>query len=129
MTAIDLTAQTATQTDAQTLIQLAQLAQSSPFDQGMAILHHGGTPMTYDEFGAQCPPGSDERSAVMSVLRWYELVGTLVKNGLLDRALTYDWLYVAGVWDKAAAIALGQRAESVPAMWENFEALAEGQRA
>jgi hypothetical protein len=64
----------------------------------------------------------------MSVLKWYETVGTLVKQGLLDRGLIHDWLWVAGVWDTCRGIAMGQREESgVAEMWENFEALAVSQ--
>ena len=28
---------------------------------------------------------------------WYETIGTPVKNGLIDRDLIYDWLWVAGM--------------------------------
>jgi uncharacterized protein DUF4760 len=64
---------------------------------------------------------------IQKVLLWYETVGTLVKNGLLDSELVYDWLYVKGTWDKVGPAAKRAREEAgVPQMFENFEALAEG---
>jgi hypothetical protein len=134
--AIDLTSGTATKDDAQLMlqlaqlmVQLAQLGTTPAMDRGMAILFTTAAPMTYAEFSRIYSKGSADHQAVLAVLRWYETVGTLVKNGLFDRALCYDWLYVAGVWDRCAGIATGQREEiGVAAMWENFEALAEGQR-
>ena len=66
----------------------------------------------------------------INVLRWHETVGTLVKQGLLDRGLVLDWLWVAGVWEQCRAIALSHRVETgSDAMWENFEALAASQTA
>jgi hypothetical protein len=51
-----------------------------------------------------------------------------LKNDLLDRALTYDWLWVAGAWDRVGPAALRAREKAgVPQLYENFEALAKGQ--
>jgi hypothetical protein len=65
---------------------------------------------------------------VRTMLGYYETIGTLVKNGLLDRDLIYDWLWVAGVWERVGPAALRVREATVPQMFENFEALAAGQR-
>ena len=66
---------------------------------------------------------------VRLVLGWFETVATLVKNDLLDRDLVYDWLWVAGPWDRVGPAALRAReATGVAYLYENFEALAEGQR-
>jgi hypothetical protein len=65
---------------------------------------------------------------IRTMLIWYETIGTLVKNGLLDRDLVYDWLWVAGVWERVGPAALRAREQTVPQMFENFEALAVGQR-
>ena len=65
---------------------------------------------------------------VRTMLGYYETIGTLVKNGLLDRDLIYDWLWVAGVWERVGPAALRVRETTVPQMFENFEALAAGQR-
>jgi hypothetical protein len=56
-------------------------------------------------------------------------VATLVKNDLLSRDLVYDWLWVAGTWDRVGPAALRAReAAGVAVLYENFEALATGQR-
>jgi hypothetical protein len=65
---------------------------------------------------------------VQTMLVFHETVGTLVKNGLLDRDLVLDWLWVAGAWDRVGAAALESRAAAgVTELWENFEALAQEQ--
>jgi hypothetical protein len=66
---------------------------------------------------------------VQTLLTFYETVGTLVKNGLLDRDLVYDWLWAAGVWSRVGPAAARAREQAgVPQLYENFEALAAGQR-
>jgi hypothetical protein len=65
---------------------------------------------------------------VQTTLVFHETVGTLVKNDLLDRELVYDWLWVAGSWDRVGKAALAAREKSgVPELFANFEALAKGQ--
>jgi hypothetical protein len=65
---------------------------------------------------------------IQTLLTFYETVGTLVKNGLLDRDLVYDWLWVSGVWGRVGSAAARARERSgVPQLYENFEALAVGQ--
>jgi hypothetical protein len=65
---------------------------------------------------------------VQTMLVFHETVGTLVKNGLLDRDLVLDWLWVSGAWDRVCAAALESRAAAgVTELWENFEALAQEQ--
>lgn len=115
-----------TQTDAQLMLQLAQLGQTPLMERGQALLwkarETGG--MSWEEF-QQLGVESEDHAAVMAVLKWHETIGTLVKQRLLDRGLVLDWLWVSGTWDLCKDVALGQRAElGVPQMWENFEALA-----
>jgi hypothetical protein len=119
-----------TQADAQLLVQLAQLATSMHVDRGQALIYHhreqGG--LTYDQFKERYPAPDPDGAAIVAVLQWYETVGTLVKQGLLDRGLVNDWLWVAGAWEDCRSIAEGQRREmGVEAIWENFEALATAQ--
>jgi hypothetical protein len=65
---------------------------------------------------------------VQTMLFFHETVGTLVKNNLLDRDLTYDWLWVTGAWERVGPAALREREKrGVPQLMENFEALAQGQ--
>jgi hypothetical protein len=121
---------TPTQADAQLMLQLAQLSAAMNVDKGHALLwkHHKQGGITFKQFEETYGTDSDDAVAIINVLKWYETVGTLVKQGLLDRGLVYDWLWVSGVWDTCRGIAMGQREESGEAkIWENFEALALGQ--
>ena len=66
---------------------------------------------------------------VQAHLFFNETVGTLVKNGLLDRDLVYDWVWAEGVWKKVGPAAERAREQAgTAALYENFEALAAGQR-
>lgn len=118
-----------TQADAQLVLQLAQLSQTPAMERGQALLwkHRPTGGLSWEEFQG-FDVESEDYGGVMAVLKWHETVGTLVKQGLLNRALVLDWLWVSGTWELCKAIALGQRAETgVPQMWENFEALAASQ--
>jgi hypothetical protein len=82
-------------------------------------------------FADDFDPGAAELSdpSVRIVLGWNETVATLVKNDLLSRDLVYDWLWVAGTWDRVGPAALRARESAgVAVLYENFEALAAGQR-
>lgn len=117
-----------TQADAQLLLQLAQLSQTTLMERGQALLwKNRPAGLSWEQF-QELDVESQEYGAVLAVLKWHETVGTLVKQGLLNRDLVLDWLWVSGTWELCRQIALGQRAETgVPQMWENFEALAAGQ--
>ncbi len=128
----DLTVTTSgpTATDAQLVVQLAQLAQAMRVDEGQALLHqhHDKGGLSYETFRSSYDIRSPEAIAILNVLKWHETVGTLVKQGLLDRGLVLDWLWVSGTWRACEPIALAHRAETgSDAMWENFEALAASQ--
>ena len=53
-----------------------------------------------DDFDPDAAAISDP--PVRTVLNFFETVATLVNNDLLDRELVYDWLWVAGPWDRSA---------------------------
>jgi hypothetical protein len=78
-----------------------------------------------DEFDPESALASDP--SVRTVLAFNETVATLVKNGLLDRELVRDWLWVAGVWERVGPAARRAREQAgAPQLYENFEALATG---
>jgi hypothetical protein len=71
---------------------------------------------------------SDEGLAnVRAVLNWYETIGTLYKNGLINEDLLFDWLAIDAVWQRVKSHALAHR-EHNHHMYENFEAMASAQR-
>lgn len=118
-----------TAADAQLVVQLAQLAQAMHVDRGQALLWtHQPDGLSYETFEATYPAAGDDAIAILNVLKWHETIGTLVKQGLLDRGVVLDWLWVSGTWGLCRPIALAHRAETgSDEMWENFEALAASQ--
>jgi hypothetical protein len=81
-----------------------------------------------DEFDPDAATVGDP--PVRTVLTFFETVATLVKNDLLNRELVYDWLWVAGPWDRVGPAAMRFREMTgAAALYENFEALASGQQA
>lgn len=125
----ELTVQrTATDADAALIVQLMNGRLAERASDGMDVLWAYGSPPTFKQFDSNHPLGSPGAKSVNAVLKLYELIGTLVKQGLLDRALVYDLLWVKGAWERCEAIALHQREKAGdPAIYENFEALAAGQ--
>jgi hypothetical protein len=123
----DLTVQrTATTTDAALIVQLMNGPLGERAADGMELLLGYDTPPTWEQFDADHPQGSPGRKQVKATLSFNETLGTFVKRGLLDRALVHDLFWIAGAWDRSRAIALHYReASGEPAIYENFEALAQ----
>jgi len=110
----------ATRDDAALLVELAKLGTMMGLDESTRTIFA-------DDFDPDTAEANDP--AVQKLLMWYETIGTLVKNGLLDRALVYDWLWAQGAWAKVGPAAERAREKAgVAALFENFEALAAGQR-
>jgi hypothetical protein len=111
---------TATHDDAMLMVELAKWG-------SMAGLDEAAREVMADDFD---PEEADVRDpSVRKVLTFGETIGTLVKNDLLDRQLVYDWLWVAGTWAKVAPAARRAREKAgVSQLYENYEALAEGQK-
>ncbi len=75
-----------------------------------------------EDFDPETAAVGDE--PVRTVLVFAETVGTLVKNGLLDRELVRDWVWVDGMWARVGpAAARARDSFGEPALYENFEAL------
>jgi hypothetical protein len=109
-----------THEDAMLVIELAKLGAMSGLSDAVGKVFS-------DDFDPETAELSDP--AVRLVLGFNETVGTLVKNDLLDRDLVYDWLWVAGTWERVGPAALRARETAgVTVLYENFEALAAGQR-
>ncbi|MGD0197926.1 MAG: hypothetical protein ABSC56_08485 [Solirubrobacteraceae bacterium] len=104
--------------DAQLLVQLAQWGTSLGVGDAMpAILDEDFAPELADAIND---------TPVRTMLTYLETIGTLVKNGLLDRELVRDWIWVDGVWARVGPAAKQARARfGEPRLYENFEALTE----
>ena len=110
-----------THDDAALVVELAKWGAMS--DLGGALGSIFADDFDPDAAGINDPP-------VRTVLNFFETVATLVKNDVLNRDLVYDWLWVAGPWDRVGPAARRFRQSAgVPALYENFEMLASGQAA
>ena len=59
------------------------------------------------------------------VCGWFESVGTLYKQGLLNSELLFDWLTIKLPWSRLSGFAIGVRnSAGEPRLYENFEAMA-----
>jgi hypothetical protein len=102
--------------DGALLVQLSQWGSAMGLEEAM----HAVWADDYDPEAA-----SAEDLLVSRLLNWGETIGTLTKNGLIDTDLVLDWLWVSGVWARVGPAARKQRDKhGVPALYENFEALA-----
>jgi len=111
---------TGTHEDAVLVVELAKLGAMNGLGEAVGKIFA-------DDFDPDAAELSDP--SVRTVLGWNETVATLVKNDLLSRDLVYDWLWVAGTWDRVGPAAVRAReAAGVAVLYENFEALASGQR-
>jgi hypothetical protein len=106
----------ATQKDAEILIQLLRWSTEMGADEGFAEIFS-------DDFSKE--EASLATPAVGKVLTYCEAVGTLVKQGLLDRDLVNDFWLSSAVWDRLGPAVLRVREQMRESrMFENFEALA-----
>jgi hypothetical protein len=119
-----------TQQDAQVMLQLATWYTESQVGEAVNWARSDEFVADYAEFASRFPNGSEGRLLVNRILGYFETVGTLWKNRLINEALLFDWLWVPASWDLVKGIALGMRDEAANAgLWENFEAMAERERA
>ena len=119
---------TATQADASLMMQILNGPLAASATNGLSVLWSYDEPPTREQLLADHPKGSQGYKDVTAVLMLNETIGTFVKQGLLDRGLVYDLFWIQGAWQRCRAIALYDREKSgVPALYENFEALAQGQ--
>lgn len=102
--------------DAVLLVQLAQWGTSLGLEEAMAAVFA-------EDFDATAASASDR--PVGRLLIFGETMGTLTKHGLIDTALVLDWMWFAGAWARVEPAATKARNKhGMPALYENFEALA-----
>jgi hypothetical protein len=117
---------TATQADAQLLVSLINGPLGLRASDGMSLLSSYEKPPSHAQFVTDHPVGSKGYQDVTAVLGLNEMIGTFVKQGLLDRALVHDALWIEGAWNRCKPLALHFREKTgEPRIYENFEALAQ----
>lgn len=108
-----------THEDAMLVVELAQWGTSMGLNDAIAAIW-------MDDFDVESAEASDAN--VRTILTFFETLATLVKNGLLNRDLVYDWLWAKGAWERVGPAAVRAREQhGVSQLFENFEALAVGQ--
>lgn len=106
-----------THQDAIVMLELARWATMLGLFEGPGVFAEDFDPDTADAGDA----------VVRKTLLFNETMGTLVKNGLLNRELVLDWIHVPAVWEHVRPVAMKAREESgEPRLYENFEALGAG---
>jgi hypothetical protein len=114
-----------TKDDADIILKLAELAALMGTGAGSKVIWHPDFQPSVEKH----PPGSEEWDDIVQLMRWMETIGTLHRNGLVNEDLLFDWLGITSTWDRVRPFALSIREHSGnPAMWENFEHMAEKQR-
>jgi hypothetical protein len=117
-----------TKDDAHLVIELAQLGSQMVHPKARGWIWSDELPSDGDEFFEKYPPATEEFLYVSGLAAWHETVATLWKRGLVSEELLFDWLWVAGVWDKLKDILITMRTGAgTPQLWANFEAMAEAQ--
>jgi hypothetical protein len=116
---------TATIADAQLAVQIMAAGTAAGSDRGFELLYSYPSPPSLDQLRAEHPRLGEEYRQVMAFLGECEMIGTFVKQGLLNEALIQDLFWVAGGWTASAEICRGLREEAgEPRLYENFEWLA-----
>ena len=106
----------ATHEDAHLVVQLARWGSEMGAEDASEVIFSDA----FDSANA-----SVQDAAVHKMLTFAEVVGTLVKQGLLDRALVLDLWWVSGIWSRLAPAARRERERlGQPRLYENIEALA-----
>ena len=106
----------ATNEDAVLVVQIVRWGTEMQLDEAVAELFADG----FDPESA-----SVDTPAVRKILSFGETVGTLVKQGLLNRDLVLDLWWVQGIWARVGPAAMRQREKfGEPRLYENIEALA-----
>ena len=119
-----------THEDAMIMLKLMEVGGDMGLNEAFSVIWSDGFPSDAKAFKERFPLGSRESTVVHGSLRWYETIGTLVRNGLFNEDLLYDWLSIASVWERLKPIALEMRQNSgQAALWENFEYIAGRQAA
>ena len=116
-----------THDDAMLMVELAHLYAVQDVGEAAGWVRSDAFISDFEQFNATYPQGSVEALKLGNVLNYYETLGTLHKHGLINEDLLFDWLAVTEIWNRLRGVVKGIQATSSPAMYENFEAMAEAQ--
>ena len=113
--------------DAMLMVELAHLYAVQDVGEAAGWVRSDAFIPDFEQFKAKYPQGSVESLKLGNVLNYYETLGTLHKHGLINEDLLFDWLAVTEIWNRLRGVVKGIQTTLSPAMYENFEAMAEAQ--
>lgn len=115
-----------TQKDAELLLQVLSLTNDEESRIARRWFWEEFDVKTYRKFKKKYPSGSQGSRYFTRLLGNWEMLSTLVVNGLISEDLVFDMFFVKPFWEKAEPIVQGQRKEwKSPRLYENFEVLAQ----
>ncbi len=116
---------TPTYEDATIMLQLAQLGAESGNPKAFNFMWSDKFEVDFAAFQEKYPAGSKGARYISQVCAWFEILGALWVNGLLNEKLISDWVAADMVWQRVKGYALGMRElTGNPKIYEHFEALA-----
>jgi hypothetical protein len=113
--------------DAHLLVELYNAQATHNVQDAMGFVFSNENPDNFEAFRAKYPRGSSssQERLLYKALGFFETVGTLYRNGLINEDLLFDWLAVDFVWNRVKYFVDGMREETGSArMYENFEYMA-----
>lgn len=115
-----------TQKDAKLLLQMLELTRDEESRRANMWFWHEFDIKSYRKFKKKYPMGSEGSRYFNRFMGNWEMLATLVVNGLISEDLVFDMFMVEPLWEKAEPIVYGQRkAWKAPRLYENFEVLAQ----
>ncbi len=111
--------------DATIMLQLARLGAESGNPKAFSFMWSDKFEVEFATFQEKYPAGTKGDRYISQVCGWFETLGALWVNGLLNEKLISDWIDADRVWQRVKGYALGIRELSGnPKIYEHFEALA-----
>jgi len=113
-----------TQKDAELLLQALQLTNNEEGRRTHRWFWEEFDIKSYRKFKKKYPHGSAGHAYFNRFMGNWEMLSTLVVNGLISEDLFFDMFYAKFIWEKAKTIVYGLRKEwKSPRLYENFEVL------
>jgi hypothetical protein len=113
-----------TQKDAELLLQVLRLTNDEESRNAYRWFWEEFDIRSYRRFKKKYPSGSGGSRFFNRFMSNWEMVATLVVNGLISEDLVFDMFFVKPLWEKAEPIVHGLRKQwKSPRLYENFEVL------
>jgi len=113
-----------TQKDAELLLQVLKLTNDEESRNAYRWFWEEFDVKSHRKFKKKYPSGSRGSRLFNRFMSNWEMLATLVVNGLISEDLVFDMLFVEPLWKKAEPIVHGLRKEwKSPRLYENFEVL------